>query len=363
MQVADIQRMTPTQTEMRYKLRRHQPRRRILYGLQSAMYWSGAGSVYSACSGRDGAVVLMYHSVAGDGTSRFIDPRLRITPTSFERHMRFLARYRNVIGMSDLLTLLERGRTPCRKSVIITFDDGYADTLEVAAPILRRYSLPATVYLPTGCVARAETHWVDRLYTMFSTRTRDVLHLHLPDGSRYVNLSSGDASQVYQELCDRLIVTLPDEREALLQEFGDQLRPDHSPPRLTMDWTGVRALLKHYPQIAIGVHTVDHLDLTAHSQHVIEQQIGRCITDIRTELGVRAEHFSFPYGRASSRSRTAVERAGLRSAVAAGTDYLIDSSADHFALPRIDVAPTMTLFRFWTSGAYPGLSMTLLGRA
>jgi peptidoglycan/xylan/chitin deacetylase (PgdA/CDA1 family) len=90
--------------------------------------------------------VLMYHSVTPqpDGPEPFT-----VSTKSFERQMHWL-HHRNYKGVS-LKEILEapRQRVP-RRSVALTFDDGYADFIEYAMPILRHYGFSATVFAIAG---------------------------------------------------------------------------------------------------------------------------------------------------------------------------------------------------------------------
>jgi glycosyltransferase involved in cell wall biosynthesis len=89
--------------------------------------------------------ILMYHAVGGPGerASRYVVPVRR-----FERQLRWLVRRGyNVIGLEELISCLREHRLPPAKSVVLTFDSGYADKRLLAAPILERLGLPATFFL------------------------------------------------------------------------------------------------------------------------------------------------------------------------------------------------------------------------
>jgi len=74
--------------------------------------------------------------------------QLAVTPAAFEAQMEYLARNGyHVITLVQLAGFLERGEPVPRKSVVLTIDDGYRSTYEVAFPILRKYGFPATVFL------------------------------------------------------------------------------------------------------------------------------------------------------------------------------------------------------------------------
>src|SRR5262249_8047209 len=122
-------------------------KRSLLHGLHSALAWSGLASFYVKARGIRGAVILMYHSVAGEPDSRWLDPRNHLAPAALEEQLSFLARHRRVVPMSELVRALDEGRDLEAGSVVLTFDDGYRDNLTVAAPLLAEKKLPALLYL------------------------------------------------------------------------------------------------------------------------------------------------------------------------------------------------------------------------
>ena len=92
----------------------------------------------------------MYHSVAKPDAAPWIEPGNRVDPRTFERQMAYLAAERRVVSLSELVDTIADGRALAADTVCITFDDCYRDNLTVAAPILERYRLPATLFLATG---------------------------------------------------------------------------------------------------------------------------------------------------------------------------------------------------------------------
>ena len=79
------------------------------------------------------------------------DPLLPNEPTAaeFEARMRWVQRHFNVIPLAEAIARLQSRTLPTR-SLAITFDDGYADNEQIAAPILRKLGLPATFFIATG---------------------------------------------------------------------------------------------------------------------------------------------------------------------------------------------------------------------
>jgi peptidoglycan/xylan/chitin deacetylase (PgdA/CDA1 family) len=306
----------------------------------AAVHWSGAGRAFEMAAQPAGAIILMYHSVAPDEQARFIEPRNRIAPPLFDRQMAFLRDERRVVPLSALADDIAAGRTPAAGTVCITFDDGYRDNLTMAAPILEKYGLPATLFLATGYVERAETQWSDTLHWLFSCATRHEMNL--------------------AEVHAHLLESEHDQRVELLAEIKRQLAPAGKPPRLTLDWDEVRRLCRRYPLFEIGGHTRNHIDLAKHHDEAARAEIEGCAADLERELGARARHFAFPYGRWCAETRAAVIAAGWESALVADAAGRIGPATDRYAMPRVEAPRSMTQLRFKTSGAYPG-ALALLG--
>jgi len=309
-----------------------------------------------------GAAILGYHSVPDSSIPRWIDPRYSVPLEVFEAQMEFLARRRKVASMTDLVAALERGESAEPGTVVITFDDGYRDTLELAAPVLERHGFPATLYLATGNVTRGENQWIDRLYSIFQLRTSHHLRIDGSDRPLF-DLGSEEALfEAYDAVAGLLLVADRSERERLLAEVDAQLRPRERPPRLTLTWDEVRELRRRYRGFEIGVHTRGHVDLTSCGEEVARAELESSIGDVTRELEVEVRHFAYPYGRSNARIREMVAAASLRSAVVGEPGSLIRPGTDRFAMPRIEVGPAMTRFRWQTCGAYPDLLLALLGR-
>src|SRR3990167_4829126 len=89
--------------------------------------------------------ILMYHYVNDQEPSR---SRLGVSPATFERQMRFLSEHKyNVIPLEELADLIRSGQKIPPKTAAITFDDGYLDNYTRAYPILKKYNLPATIFV------------------------------------------------------------------------------------------------------------------------------------------------------------------------------------------------------------------------
>ena len=87
--------------------------------------------------------ILMYHSL----DSARVDTYAAVDPEVFSKQMEYIAMHQyKVIGLADYCRALKTGRRLPRKTIVLTFDDGYSDNL-VVFPILAKFDFPATFFI------------------------------------------------------------------------------------------------------------------------------------------------------------------------------------------------------------------------
>ncbi len=117
-------------------------------GLKALKYSRGLDMLgYSPWRSRR-LLILCYHGIS-EGDELAWRPSLYVTPEMFRWRMELLRSEQfHVLSLSEGLDRLYRRALPPR-SVVITFDDGFANFTQFALPILKEYGFPATVYLTT----------------------------------------------------------------------------------------------------------------------------------------------------------------------------------------------------------------------
>ncbi|MFA6408208.1 MAG: polysaccharide deacetylase family protein [Candidatus Paceibacterota bacterium] len=131
-------------------------------------------------------VVLMYHAVNRSGW------KLAVSPEEFERQMRCIASM--AVPLTDVVLYAKRERSLPPRAVAVTFDDGYEDVLTTALPILERYHIPATVFIPSDLSVQTDSGGTPRL-TEGDVRTLDqspliMIGSHAETHRKFTELSS-----------------------------------------------------------------------------------------------------------------------------------------------------------------------------
>jgi peptidoglycan/xylan/chitin deacetylase (PgdA/CDA1 family) len=297
-------------------------------------------------------MILMYHRVADPE----LDPwQLCVRPSHFEEQLGLL-RDRDLVVSLDQVA---EGALEDEPAVVLTLDDGYADTASHALPILDRHGMPMTVYVTTGGLRCASPYWWDELGELVLRPGR--LPRHVPGPLRSLGLEAiveqaADYSPTEAERCARwtaehppptarhaLYLTLwrrmvgsqPREREHLLAAVRDWAGRDGSPSALPISEEGLAALRRHH-LVTIGAHTERHPALTALDEQARTREIVDATRDLEARTSSRVEHFAYPHGRHDDDVTSIVRAAGFRTAVT--TDGgLVRPRTDRFRLPRWQV--------------------------
>ena len=306
---------------------------------------------------RIGGVILAYHRVAD--LSR--DPQaLAVTPEHFSEHLAVLAKQTQLVSLAEMARGMKTDTLPTN-AVAVTFDDGYADNLLVAKPLLERHVVPVTVFVTTGHVDEPNEFWWDDLERIaLGPGTRpDTLQIQIggrqhnwslkptcyeppkyhPNGKSWTLMQPDDPTPrhgLYRSLSAALHPLPPDERDSLMQTLHTWSRVGWTRRETHRALTVDELVRLKSPLVEIGGHTVRH-PLLAHlpiKQQQSEIQIGK--NRLEEILGKRVDSFSYPFGYCGSYTSDSVDlvrEAGFLTACA-NFEGLVHRQCDPFQFPR-----------------------------
>ena len=285
-------------------------------------------------------MVLGYHRL-GDPTSDPFD--LCISPEHFAAHLAVLKRRASIFTLREALQALTERRLPPR-AVVLTFDDGYCDTVNRVLPLLERSGIPATVFVTPGSPGCA--FWWDELAGMLLKKTSLPARLDLEFGGRRktwsfpvdsVERERRSRRQALQavaaELRD-LSVADRDEHMSRIREWCCQGEAVAGYRSLTLE--EIKQLAAS-PLIEIGAHTMSHPSLTSLPDGAQFREIDESRTSLEAVTGKAVSVFSYPHGSYSASTIAAVRRSGFAAACCSTPD-VVSTRSDTFALPRLWVA-------------------------
>lgn len=284
-----------------------------------------------ASRGRGGAKlsILMFHRVLPKQDAVFPgDP----FAASFEALLRHVARRFRVMSFSEAIDKRQRGKLPSR-ALSITFDDGYADNLTVAAPLLSKMGLPATVfvasnYLDQGCMFNDLV-----VHAVRETRAA-VLDLRTEGLGSHDLGSPGQRRQAIEALLGAIKYLEPAERTARAEAV---LAAAHvSPPTGLMLTRDEVRELKQWG-MEVGAHTLSHPILARLDSAQAWDEISGSKRVLEGILGHPVRWFAYPNGRPgrdyNAEHVDMVRKAGFAAAVTTAPGAATRHS-DPFQLPR-----------------------------
>jgi peptidoglycan/xylan/chitin deacetylase (PgdA/CDA1 family) len=285
-----------------------------------------------------GGLILGYHRVADPLASAY---DMCVSPAHFAEQLEVIRRCCQPLSLTELVNQLDDGSLPAR-AVALTFDDGYADVLVHALPRLQHHTIPATVFVVTGCLGQA--FWWDEL-------AHALLRVKPPGGQLRLQISGeavswmldyssatrddqpGNIRRLVAEIYRRLLPLAPAERNSVLSQIrkwsGNS--PAESASSRSLTAAEVRQLAS--AQIEIGTHTVTHPVLAALPISFQRSEIQGSKDALEDLLGRPIAGFSYPNGSTSPTTQALVQEAGFGHACGSQPDVALRSSHRH-ALPR-----------------------------
>jgi peptidoglycan/xylan/chitin deacetylase (PgdA/CDA1 family) len=302
-----------------------------------------------------GTLVLLYHRVATPA----VDPwRQSVSPAHFAEHMAVLKREAKPMQLRALRTALRTGKTP-RDGVVVTFDDGYADNLLAARPILDRHDVPATIFVTSGALG-TPAFWWDRLARLLLRPGKLPKKLSLPVPGRTHQVKLGQDAEwddaaaaahpswtpwgeehptarhrAYRTFYDALLALDAEQRQKALAALPAVAESQADRP-LSI---GELRTLAENDLIEIGCHTRTHPVLSRLASEAQRDEIRLARRDLGAVIGTPLTSFAYPFGRPEDYDAGTVKLVREAGFSCACSNFAspVGSGADPFQIPRFEV--------------------------
>lgn len=274
-------------------------------------------------SARNQPRILMYHRIVDE-------PYVSgVTPAQFDRQMAYVAKKYRVVPIDQLVLELKTG-TVKPNTLALTFDDGYFDFYKNAWPILRRYELPASLYITTGFVDQSQWLWPDILkYILINAKNKKIVVEMLGE----YDLDRSSVLWVWEKISDRLLGLQELQRAEFINEVaccvGVDVPDSTVLPFTSVTWDQLKEMKEQ--GLDVGSHTVTHSILSRLDASHVSEELGRSAQRISQELGEVPSGICYPNGLAGDVSGAVLdcaERLGytygvmaFNAAVNAGSIY------------------------------------------
>lgn len=299
----------------------------------------------------------MYHRVAPQD----VDPwSLCVTPEHFEAHLQALGKHATPISLQELAQVHQQGEIPHR-AVVVTFDDGYANNLHHAKPLLEKYNIPATVFVTTGYLDQQREFWWDELEQALLQPGELPQQLCLTiNGKEHqwelgtaANYTQADYHQDYQRqawqaptgsrlnfyysLWQQLQPLETSRRLPLVDEILDwaDAEPKARPTHRCLSSAELRTL-EQGEVVEIGAHSVTHPSLAEQTVAQQKAEIQRSKDHLEKVLAHSVNSFAYPFGNYTAQTVDLIREMGFTCACSTVPETVWQQN-DKFLLPRFEV--------------------------
>jgi peptidoglycan/xylan/chitin deacetylase (PgdA/CDA1 family) len=305
------------------------------------------------------ALILTYHGVLQNGRDVYTN-RNCVDAEMFDRQMAYLARHYHVLPLPDLVRHLRDGKKLPLYSAAITFDDGFLNNFSVAWPILKKYQLPATIFLAASYIDSDKAGlWTEQVDCVIHS-AREKIHLEIDGSPKTFRLRSHADREIASDMIRAYLKRLPPparERAitALLQQAGVEMNghckslkaAGHSLSQTTLaqnqeryaflNWRQVWKMAQD--QITFGSHTLTHSIVSTLSDAEAQFEMNESRRMIEQNSGKPCNLFSYPNGTPKDfggRDQNLLRKLGYVAAVSQISGFN-DGRTDLMALRRINI--------------------------
>ncbi|MBV9868592.1 MAG: polysaccharide deacetylase family protein [Abitibacteriaceae bacterium] len=308
--------------------------------------------------------VLAYHRVLDDDPETFPFDEALISASSevFQQQMEFVRRNFEVLSFEDLEHCQREGRPWPKRSVIITFDDGYRDNYTHAFPILKALKLPAAIFISTSYMGDCtKLFWWDLVAYCFKHTKRSEVEFPQVHHQPLPLTSARDRHRAILRIL-RWAKQVPDE---VKNQFIDQLAasleielPSDIAAGMHLTWEQIKEMADG--GIEFGSHTVTHPILANVNEAQLETEICESKKIIEQHLGKEVLVISYPDGRKphyNEQVQQLAKAAGFHFGIAYEEGPVSEKKCDYFAMPRIHVEQDQTMSLFRANLMFPKIMM------
>lgn len=280
------------------------------------------------------AIILCYHRIAESS----VDPwGLAVSPVHFNEQLEVLKNNFHVAGIPELLSNFKENAN--KKTVCISFDDGYIDNYTIARPLLKKYNLPACFFITSSLIGKDQIFWWDEVAdiilaspvlppTIILTISKMVYHFEFDESAilddeerkklvkwKYFTAPPSKRCMIFLRLWGLIRPLEVGDQERVMKELKEACVYSNAHNKADMLPMSRKELkeMSNDPLFTIGLHTVNHTALGMHSPEIQEREVLNNRQHLKEITGIESEIISFPYGSYNEDSIRLVKKHALRA--------------------------------------------------
>jgi peptidoglycan/xylan/chitin deacetylase (PgdA/CDA1 family) len=296
-----------------------------------------------------GFITLLYHRIKEkDEAMDFLPTLINASPEEFEKEIKLLTKNFNVISINDALNNLKDNKPLPEKSMLVTFDDGYRDNYLNAFPVLKKYKVPAAIFLTSDLIDSDDLIWTDKIACMIDKiKGRS---LAVPGLGVYTVINKKNKDKAKFAIIEYLKSIDDREKDKIINSMSMGWNTDsccHAAERYYLSGKEILEMAEN--GITFGSHGFSHSVLTKIDAGRLEREIIESKARIEEVTGKRVELFAYPHGAHGDFNENIayfLKKSGYKAAFTAvpGRNYISDK-LDLFSLKRVSAGKSLMELR------------------
>jgi peptidoglycan/xylan/chitin deacetylase (PgdA/CDA1 family) len=203
---------------------------------------------------------------------------------------------------------------------VLSFDDGYYNFYEYAAPLLKKHGIRANMNIIPSCVESGEPMWNIKLYDFLNGAPKKTIdEINLPGFEHRLTGENFAAKVGYGLKISRFLKNRPrSEREELWRQIEDLINNSQFPQTRMMNREEISEIARTHE---IGVHSFSHESMEFEADAFFEDDFEKCAVYFENKLGLPLEIYAFPNGSYRKEQIPALQARGIKHILLVGEEY------------------------------------------
>lgn len=217
---------------------------------------------------------------------------------NFEHQIQHVKKHFTPISIELLLDSLEGKALLPKRAILVTFDDGYDDNYFNAFPILKKYEVPATIFVSVGFVSTSKRFWFDDVAAIVKHTDEKELFITSLDKKFKLGDTAEERERSVQEITECLKRVSNEERIEVLsflkKKYGEIFSKVDLSRSKALTWEQIKEMDDSV--ISFGSHTMTHPILTNLDKDELEYELVESKKILEKKLNKKIETFAYPNG-------------------------------------------------------------------
>jgi len=284
---------------------------------------------------------IMYHGVTKENSSYF-SPR-HISSDQFENHLKYISKEFDVISISEAFEYLKNNYKPKKKTITISFDDGYRNNLYTALPLLEKYNMKATFFISGVCTEEMKLRalWTDIISCLKFFHKNQIMELGDKKFKNFIEVETKISLGDFLSKCE--ISALSDHLKYLMSKYNVEKEINTLPDDIwkLLDKDELKELSSSRI-VDIGSHGYSHYRLANISVSDARKDLECSKKSLQMVTDKEITMVAYPFGSYNKVIKDVAEQVGYNYQIA--VDYIYPDDVNDIRILNRHGIPSTTTF-------------------